>query len=94
MSQDTVTQSVQIVAEYADNLLNLAEQADIQLQVSAVGMVFVVSVKLSSALICPLALILAANIKEALEEVAKVSCAHLRIVDFVRADELNTMMED
>ncbi len=43
--------------------------------------------------VCPLAFVLAANIKEALEEVKEVSCVHLRIVDFVRADELNTMME-
>jgi len=43
--------------------------------------------------VCPLAFVLAANIKEALEEVKGVSCVHLRIVDFIRADELNTMME-
>ena len=43
--------------------------------------------------VCPLAFVLAANIKEALEEVKEVSCVHLRIVDFIRADELNTMME-
>ena len=43
--------------------------------------------------VCPLAFVLAANIKETLEEVKEVSCVHLRIVDFVRADELNTMME-
>ena len=43
--------------------------------------------------VCPLAFMLAANIKEALEEVKEVRCVHLRIVDFTRADELNTMME-
>ncbi len=42
--------------------------------------------------VCPLAFVLAANIKEALEEVKEVSCVHLRIVDFARADELNAMM--
>ena len=43
--------------------------------------------------VCPLAFVLAVNIKEALEGVKEVNCVHLRIVDFVRADELNTMME-
>ncbi len=43
--------------------------------------------------VCSLAFVLAANIKKALEEVEKVSCVHFRIVDFVRADELNTIME-
>ncbi len=43
--------------------------------------------------VCPLAFALAANIKEALEEVKEVSCVHLRIVDFARANELNTMIE-
>ncbi len=43
--------------------------------------------------VCPLAFALAANIKEALEEVREVSCVHLRIVNFARADELNAMME-
>ena len=44
--------------------------------------------------VCPLAFVLAANIKKALEEVDEVSSVHLKIVDFVRADELNKMMED
>ena len=44
--------------------------------------------------ICPLAFVLAANIKKALEEVGQVSSVHLKIVDFVRADELNRMMEE
>ena len=44
--------------------------------------------------VCPLAFVLAANIKKALEEVGDVSCVHLKTVDFARADELNTMMEE
>ena len=44
--------------------------------------------------VCPLAFVLAANVKKTLEEVEKVSRVHLKIVDFVRADELNKMMED
>ena len=43
--------------------------------------------------VCPLAFMLAANIKKTLEEVEKVSSVHLKIVDFVRAKELNKMME-
>ena len=55
----------------------------------------VVNVVLSpSSPVCPLAFVLAANIKKALEEVDEVSSVHLKIVDFVRADELNRMMED
>ena len=44
--------------------------------------------------VCPLAFVLAANIKKALEEVDDVSSVHLKTVDFVRADEVNKMMED
>ena len=44
--------------------------------------------------VCPLAFVLAANIKKALEEVDEVSSVHLKIIDFVKADELNRMMED
>ncbi len=44
--------------------------------------------------ICPLAFVLAANIKAALEELGNVNKVHLRIVDFVRADELNKMMKE
>ena len=44
--------------------------------------------------VCPLAFVLAANIKETLEEVEETSYVHLRVVDFDRADELNSMMED
>jgi metal-sulfur cluster biosynthetic enzyme len=44
--------------------------------------------------ICPLAFVLAANIKKALEEMDEVSSVHLKVVDFVRADELNKIMED
>ena len=43
--------------------------------------------------VCPLAFVLAANIKKALEEVEDVSCIHLKIIDFDRADELNKIME-
>ena len=43
---------------------------------------------------CPLAFVLAANIKKALEEVKKVNCVHLRVMDFAREDELNKMMEE
>ena len=43
--------------------------------------------------VCPLAFVLAANIKKTLEEVGDVSCVHLKTVDFARADELNTIME-
>ncbi len=44
--------------------------------------------------VCPLAFVLAANIKAALEELENVDRVHLRIVDFVRADELNKMIEE
>jgi metal-sulfur cluster biosynthetic enzyme len=44
--------------------------------------------------VCPMAFVLAASIKNALEEVDEVSSVHLKIIDFVRADELNRMMED
>ncbi len=44
--------------------------------------------------VCPLAFVLAVNIKKALEEMEKVSCVHLKIVDFDRADELNKMMAE
>ena len=44
--------------------------------------------------VCPLAFVLAANIKKALEEVNGVSSVHLKIVDFIRADELNKMMAE
>ncbi len=43
--------------------------------------------------VCPLAFVLAANIKKALAELDEVSSVHLRIVNFARADELNRMME-
>ena len=42
--------------------------------------------------VCPLAFVLAANIKSALEEMSEVSKVNLRVVDFVRAEELNKMM--
>jgi hypothetical protein len=38
--------------------------------------------------------VLAANIKTALEELENVGKVHLRIMDFVRADEINEMMEE
>ena len=44
--------------------------------------------------VCPLAFVLAANIRKALEEVDNVSRVHLRVIDFVKADELNRMMEE
>ena len=44
--------------------------------------------------VCPMAFVLAANIKEAVEEVDEVDSVHLKIVDFIRADELNKMMEE
>ena len=44
--------------------------------------------------VCPLAFVLAANIKKNLEELENVNKVHLRIVDFVRADELNKMIEE
>ena len=44
--------------------------------------------------VCPLAFVLAANIKEALEEMEETRCVNLKIVDFVRADELNRMMAE
>jgi metal-sulfur cluster biosynthetic enzyme len=44
--------------------------------------------------VCPLAFVLAANIKKTLEELENVSKVHLQIVDFIRADELNEMMEE
>jgi metal-sulfur cluster biosynthetic enzyme len=44
--------------------------------------------------VCPLAFVLAANIKKALEEADKVSSVHLEVVDFARAEELNKMMKD
>ena len=43
--------------------------------------------------VCPLAFVLAVNIKEALERVDRVGKVHLKVVDFVRADELNKLME-
>ena len=43
--------------------------------------------------VCPLAFVLAVNIKKALEGVGGVKCVHLKTVDFDRADELNSMME-
>ena len=43
--------------------------------------------------VCPLAFVLAVNIKKALEEVEDVRCVYLKTVDFDRADELNSMME-
>jgi metal-sulfur cluster biosynthetic enzyme len=42
--------------------------------------------------VCPLAFVLAADIKKTLEELENVNKVHLRIVDFVRADELNKMI--
>jgi metal-sulfur cluster biosynthetic enzyme len=44
--------------------------------------------------VCPMAFTLAANIKEAIEGLNEVKSVHLTIVDFIRADELNKMMED
>jgi metal-sulfur cluster biosynthetic enzyme len=44
--------------------------------------------------ICPLAFVLAANIKKALEEINEVDAVHLKVVDFARAEELNRMMEN
>ena len=44
--------------------------------------------------VCPLAFALASNIKKALEEVEAVSRVHLKVVNFVRADELNAMMKE
>ena len=44
--------------------------------------------------VCPLAFVLAVNIKKALEDIAETKYVHLKIVDFNRADELNEMMED
>ncbi len=44
--------------------------------------------------VCPMAFTLAANIKEAIEGLNEVKSVHLTIVDFVRADELNKMMEE
>jgi metal-sulfur cluster biosynthetic enzyme len=44
--------------------------------------------------VCPLAFVLAANIKEALEEMEETRCVNLKIVDFVRAGELNKMMAE
>ena len=43
--------------------------------------------------VCPLAFTLAANIKQAVSELSEVNDVNLKIVDFVRADELNRMME-
>ena len=43
--------------------------------------------------VCPLAFVLASNIKKALEGVESVGKVHLKVVDFVRADELNKLME-
>jgi len=43
--------------------------------------------------VCPLAFVLASDIKRALEGLDSVSEVHLKVVDFVRADELNKMME-
>jgi metal-sulfur cluster biosynthetic enzyme len=44
--------------------------------------------------VCPLAFALAANIKQVVSELSEVNDVHLKIVDFVRADELNRMMEE
>jgi metal-sulfur cluster biosynthetic enzyme len=44
--------------------------------------------------VCPLAFVLAANIKKALEELEDVNRVHLRVMDFTRAEELNRMMEE
>ena len=44
--------------------------------------------------VCPLAFVLAANIKETLKEMEGTRCVNLKIVDFVRADELNKMMSE
>jgi metal-sulfur cluster biosynthetic enzyme len=43
--------------------------------------------------VCPMAFALAASIKKAISELSEVSSVDLKIVDFVRADELNRMME-
>ncbi len=44
--------------------------------------------------VCPLAFVLAVSIKKALEEVEGTNAVHLKIIDFVRADELNAMMAE
>jgi len=44
--------------------------------------------------VCPLAFVIAADVKNALEDIDEVSKVHLKIVDFVRADELNKMMAE
>ena len=43
--------------------------------------------------VCPLAFVLASDIKKALEGVDRVGKVHLKVVDFVRADELSKLME-
>ncbi len=44
--------------------------------------------------VCPLAFVLAIDIKNALEEIDEVSEVHLKVIDFARAEELNRMMEE
>ncbi len=63
-----------------------------ELSISDDGSVNVVLRPSSS--VCPLAFVLAANIKKALEEMEETRCVNLKIVDFVRADELNKMMAE
>ena len=44
--------------------------------------------------VCPMAFTLAAKIKDAIKGLDEVNGVHLTIVDFIRADELNKMMEE
>jgi metal-sulfur cluster biosynthetic enzyme len=44
--------------------------------------------------VCPLAFVLAAKVKEALEAMEETRCVNLRVVDFIKADEINKMMAE
>lgn len=44
--------------------------------------------------VCPLAFVLAANIKDALLEMNRVVSVDLKIVDFAKANELNAIMAE
>ena len=73
--------------------LNVVEMGLIkELSVSHTGQVSIVL--RPSSPVCPMAFTLAANIKQAVSELSEVNGVNLKIVDFVRADELNRMMEE
>lgn len=72
--------------------LNVADMGLVkELSVSDDGVVNVIL--RPSSPICPLAFVLAVNIKEAFEKVEEITSVHMKVIDFVRADELNAMLE-